>query len=42
LGKAEGFLVVDLDSKEFEELEGELIVLKTFNVVVVLFTSSFE
>lgn len=42
LGQGEVFLVGNLVSNESEELKGELILLKTFNVVTVLGASSFE
>lgn len=42
LGQGEVFLVGNLLSNESDELEGELILLKTFNVVTVLGTSSGE
>lgn len=42
LDQREVFLVLDLLGEEIDELEGNLIVLKTFNVVIVLGTSSGE
>lgn len=42
LGQGEVFLVGNLVSNESEELKSELILLKTFNVVTVLGTSSAE
>jgi len=42
LSEIEGFLSLDLDSEESDELEGNLVVLETFNVVTVLSTSFLE
>jgi hypothetical protein len=42
LSKIEGFLSLDLNSEESHELEGNLVVLETFNVVTVLRASFLE
>jgi hypothetical protein len=42
LSEIEGFLSLDLSSEESDELEGNLVVLETFNVVTVLSASFLE
>jgi hypothetical protein len=42
LSEIEGFLSLDLDSEESNKLQSNLVVLETFNVVVVLSTTLFE